>query len=71
MREYTITMNFTVKTTKDYDEMNDFAEHLTEDMMNDEKFICQYGVDITDITVHNIESEYDEDDNIYLESDDE
>jgi len=71
MKEYTITMNFTVKSTKDYDEMNDFAEQLTEDMMNDEKFIYQYGVEITEINVHNVESDYDEEENMYLENDDE
>ena len=69
MKEYTITMNFTIESKKDYDEISDFAERFAEDMMNDEK-LNYNGIEITNVSVHDIVGEYDEEENIYLNNED-
>jgi hypothetical protein len=71
MKEYTITMNFIVESEKDYDEMNEFAEQLVEDMLNNDKLTYRNGAEITEISIHSIEGDYEDDDNIYLQDDDE
>ena len=72
MREYTITMNFIIQSENaDYDEVSEFAEQLTEDIMNTDKLIYRNDIEITDISVHNIEYDSYDEDNIYLENEDE
>lgn len=73
MKEYSITMNFTIESKNaDYDEISEFAEQLAENIMNTDKLIFYNNIEVTDISVHNIEYDnYDEEDNMYLENDDE
>ena len=70
MKEYTITMNFTVESEKsDYESISEFAELLSENIMNDETLTSYRDIEITDISIHEIEDYNDDEENMYLEDD--
>ena len=67
MKEYTITLKFSIESKKaDYEDVSEFAEKLTEKIMNNDSLIFSDGIEITEITVHEVE-----DNNDYLDLDEE
>ena len=70
MKEYTITMNFTVESEKsDYESISEFAELLSENIMNDETLTSYRDIEITGISIDEIEDYNDDEENMYLEDD--
>ena len=67
MKEYAIILKFSLESKKaDYEDISEFAEKLTEKIMNDDSLIFSDGIEITEITVHEVE-----DNNDYLDLDEE
>lgn len=72
MKEYTITMNFVIESEEaDYEKISEFAEQLTETIMNDDKIIYGNDIEIVDVTVEEIENHNNDEENFYMEDDDE
>lgn len=66
MKEYTITMNFSIESKNaDYDKIEIFADELTEIIMDKLTF---HDIKIVDISVEDIEDNTEED---YFDHDDE
>jgi hypothetical protein len=72
MKEYTITMNFMIEAEDaDYEKINEFAEQLSENIMSDDRLVCNNDIEIVGITVSEIEGDdYEDEDNLYLGHDD-
>ena len=67
MKEYSITLKFSLESKKaDYEDISEFAEKLTEKIMNDDNLIYSNGIEIVEITVNEVE-----DNNSYLDIDEE
>jgi uncharacterized membrane protein YqiK len=67
MKEYTIILKFSIESKKaDYEDVSEFAEKLTEKIMNDDSLVLSDGIEITEITVNDVE-----DNNDYLDLDEE
>lgn len=67
MKEYAITLKFSLESKKaDYEDVSEFAEKLTEKIMNDDSLVFSDGIEITEITVNEVE-----DNNSYLDLDEE
>lgn len=67
MKEYDITLKFSLESKKaDYEDVSEFAEKLTEKIMNDDSLVFSDGIEITEITVNEVE-----DNNSYLDLDEE
>lgn len=69
MKEYTITLSLTVHSNKaNYEKITDFAEELSENIIND---YSTGGINIVETSVIEVEdlNDYDKDDD-YLEEDD-
>lgn len=67
MKEYSITLKFSIESKKaDYEDVSEFAEKLTEKIMNDDSLVFSDGIEITEITVNEVE-----DNNSYLDLDEE
>jgi len=67
MKEYTIILKFSIESKKaDYEDVSEFAEKLTEKIMNDDSLVISDGIEITEITVNEVE-----DNNDYLDLDEE
>ena len=67
MKEYSITLKFSLESKKaDYEDVSEFAEKLTEKIMNDDSLIFSDGIEITEITVNEVE-----DNNSYLDLEEE
>ena len=71
MKEYTITMNFMIESEEaDYEKISEFAEQLTETIMNDDKIIYGNDIEITGVSIEEIENHNPEDEeNMYMEDD--
>jgi len=70
MREYTITMNFLIESEdSDYEQITEFAEQLTENIMGNESLIYNNDIEVVGVSIIEIE-DHNYDDNIYLENDD-
>ena len=70
MKEYTITMNFLVEADDaDYEKVSEFAEQLSENIMNYDKLIYKDDIEVVGITVHEVENHNPDDDNLYLNDD--
>lgn len=71
MREYTIKLNFAIETPHgDYEKITEFAEKLSEAIMNDDDLISSGDIEIVEVTVDEVEdNNYDCDD--YLDDEDE
>ena len=51
MKEYSITLKFSLESKKaDYEDISEFAEKLTEKIMNDDNLIYSNGIEIVEIT---------------------
>jgi len=74
MKEYSITLKFSIESKNaDYEDVSEFAEKLTEKIMNDDNLTCNNGVEIIEISVSEVEdkNEYlDEDEYLDEEDDD-
>ena len=67
MKEYSITLKFSLESKKaDYEDVSEFAEKLTEKIMNTDSLVFSDGIEITEITVNEVE-----DNNSYLDLDEE
>ena len=67
MKEYSITLKFSLESKKaDYEDVSEFAEKLTEKIMNTDSLVFSDGIEITEITVNEVE-----DNNDYLDLDEE
>ena len=67
MKEYSITLKFSLESKKaDYEDVSEFAEKLTEKIMNTDSLVFSDGIEITEITVDEVE-----DNNSYLDLDEE
>lgn len=56
MKEYTITMHFMIESKDaDYDVINEFAEQLSENIMNDDKLIYGNDIEIVGVAVNDVE----------------
>ena len=67
MKEYSITLKFSLESKKaDYEDVSEFAEKLTEKIMNDDSLVFSDGIEITEITVNDVD-----DNNSYLDLDEE
>jgi hypothetical protein len=67
MKEYSITLKFSLESKKaDYEDVSEFAEKLTEKIMNNDSLVFGDGIEITEITVNEVE-----DNNDYLDLDEE
>lgn len=67
MKEYSITLKFSLESKKaDYEDVSEFAEKLTEKIMNDDSLVFSDGIEITEVTVNEVE-----DNNSYLDLDEE
>jgi len=67
MKEYSITLKFSLESKKaDYEDVSEFAEKLTEKIMNTDSLVFSDGIEITEITVDEVE-----DNNDYLDLDEE
>lgn len=72
MKEYTITMNFSVESEEaDYEKISEFAEQLSESIMNDDNLIYGDDIEIVDITVHEVENHNQDEENMYFDNEDE
>ena len=70
MREYTITMSFSIETEEsDYEQIVEFAEQLTENIMNKEDLILCNDIEVVGIVINEIQDLNYDDDNIYLDDD--
>jgi len=64
MKEYTIIMKFNVEAKKsDYEKISNFAEELSESIMDNDKLIYKGDIEIVEASVDNIEdlNDYDRD----------
>jgi hypothetical protein len=60
-------LKFSIESKKaDYEDVSEFAEKLTEKIMNDDSLIYNNGIEVVEITVNEVE-----DNNDYLDLDDE
>lgn len=67
MKEYTITLKISIESKKaDYEDVSEFAEKLTEKIMNNDNLVFSDGIEITEISVNEVE-----DNNDYLDLDEE
>lgn len=73
MKKYTITLNLEIETENaDYDQISEFGENFIENIMGDDDLIFGNDIEITDISLHDIEDHnYDQEDNMYLQDEDE
>lgn len=66
MKEYTITMSFSVEANNaNYEKIREFAEELTNKIMDDDSLIYHNGIEIVDASIVEVEDyndyDYDED----------
>lgn len=78
MKEYTITINFSIEANKaNYDKICEFAEELTNKIMDDDTLTYHNGIEIVEANVEGVEDhndyDYDEekDDIEYFDDEDE
>lgn len=70
MKEYTVTLKFTIESQDaDYEKINEFAEKLSENIMDYEALIVDDDVEVTMIEVDSIEDFNDDGD--YYEDEEE
>ena len=72
MKEYTITMNFIIEADNesDYERISEFAEQLSENIMDDNKLIFSDGIEIVGVQIQNVEdNNFDENDYLNEEDD--
>jgi len=68
MKEYIITMNFSVEAEEaEFEEISEFAEQLLENIMSDDKLIYKNDIEIVGITIDNIDDLNYEKNESYLE----
>ena len=73
MKEYTITMSFSIEAEdSDYEQITEFAEELSENIMTDDKLIYKNDIEIVGVAIQEIQdhSYGDDEDNMYLDPDD-
>ena len=71
MKEYTITLSFTVESEEaDYERVSEFAEKLSENIMDYEMLIYDDDIEVTSIEVTDIENISGNSDDEYFEGDD-
>ncbi len=72
MKEYTITMNFIIEADNesDYERISEFAEQLSENIMDDNKLIFSDGIEIVGVQIQDVEdNNFDENDYLNEEDD--
>ena len=58
MKEYTVTMNFIIESQNaDYERISEFAEELTEKIMEDDNLIYGHDIEIVGVSVEEIVDE--------------
>jgi hypothetical protein len=72
MKEYTITMSFSIEAeSADYEKVKEFAEKLSESIMNDDDLVSSGDIEISNIEILEVEDHnYDDDDYLDEEDDD-
>jgi hypothetical protein len=70
MKEYTIKMSFSIEAeTADYEKVSEFAEKLSESIMNDDDLISSGDIEVIDISVEEVE-DHNDDGEDYLDDED-
>lgn len=70
MKEYTITMNFMIESEKaDYEKISEFAEQLSETIMNNDKIVYGNDIEIIGVSIEEIENHNPDEENIYMDDD--
>jgi hypothetical protein len=60
MKEYTITLKFTVESEdSDYDDINEFADELVENIMDNEELIYNDDIEIIEVLVADVQDNND------------